>query len=273
MHLGETALVLDQGILEPQPVSDGDSDSDSDYEEVSVTRYKVQLSSGVTGWVSASSRIAEDMYDITRVVPKPTWTYHPREEVMERTDPRMMGEGSPSGGEKIAAFDLDGTLEVTKLGTPPYLATSTSEFRPYSDSVISKVRELHADGYRVVIFSNQGGVGGKLDGCKADVVRGRVDFLGGVWGVPFAALFATGRKGKKGEDETGEITYRKPGSGMWEMFLSKHNKGVKPDLKVSFYVGDAAGRMGDHGDCDREFARSVGVKFYTPEQFFGREGS
>ena len=40
------------------------------------------------------------------------------------------------------------------------------------------------------------------------------------------------------------------------------------DLKNSFYVGDAAGRDGDHNDTDRKFADNAGLTFFTPEQYF-----
>ena len=40
------------------------------------------------------------------------------------------------------------------------------------------------------------------------------------------------------------------------------------DKQASFYVGDAAGRKGDHASSDREWAQNVGIPFYTPEQFF-----
>ncbi|CAD6939488.1 unnamed protein product [Tilletia controversa] len=40
------------------------------------------------------------------------------------------------------------------------------------------------------------------------------------------------------------------------------------DADESFYVGDAAGRTGDHSDVDRKWASNVGVKFFTPEQYF-----
>ncbi|KAL9940530.1 hypothetical protein V8E36_000018 [Tilletia maclaganii] len=40
------------------------------------------------------------------------------------------------------------------------------------------------------------------------------------------------------------------------------------DAAQSFYVGDAAGRTGDHSDVDRKWASNVGIQFYTPEQYF-----
>lgn len=55
---------------------------------------------------------------------------------------------------------------------------------------------------------------------------------------------------------------KKPCRGMWEYFENYHNKGVKIDLKKSFYCGDAAGRKGppkDFSDSDLKFAHVVGV--------------
>jgi len=39
-------------------------------------------------------------------------------------------------------------------------------------------------------------------------------------------------------------------------------------MDTSFYVGDAAGRPGDHAGSDRKFASNVGLKFFTPEEYF-----
>ena len=44
--------------------------------------------------------------------------------------------------------------------------------------------------------------------------------------------------------------------------------GVAIDPARSFFVGDAAGRPGDHSDSDAVFARSVGVTFYDERRFF-----
>lgn len=43
------------------------------------------------------------------------------------------------------------------------------------------------------------------------------------------------------------------------------------DKSSSFYVGDAAGRRIDHSACDIDWAKNVGIHFYTPEQFFWEE--
>lgn len=59
---------------------------------------------------------------------------------------------------------------------------------------------------------------------------------------------------------------------MWELLENSANDGVQIDRSTSFYVGDAAGRYNgkpkDHSCADRLFAANLGLKFYTPEEFF-----
>lgn len=55
---------------------------------------------------------------------------------------------------------------------------------------------------------------------------------------------------------------------MWGAMLSDHDGGRGVDWEESFYVGDAAGREGDHSDCDKGFAEGVGIRFLTPEEYF-----
>jgi bifunctional polynucleotide phosphatase/kinase len=39
-------------------------------------------------------------------------------------------------------------------------------------------------------------------------------------------------------------------------------------MSRSFFVGDAAGRPGDHSDTDRKWAVNAGLPFFVPEQLF-----
>jgi bifunctional polynucleotide phosphatase/kinase len=48
--------------------------------------------------------------------------------------------------------------------------------------------------------------------------------------------------------------YRKPRTGMWKEFLDEYDLDVDDrllDVEESFFVGDAAGRPGDHSCVDR----------------------
>eukprot|EP00210_Caulerpa_lentillifera_P002574 g2469.t1 len=67
---------------------------------------------------------------------------------------------------------------------------------------------------------------------------------------------------------TSRDTFRKPETGMWDFFLNKHQE---VDKKLSFYVGDAAGRPKDFSDSDLKFAENIGLAFFTPEDYFTSE--
>lgn len=166
---------------------------------------------------------------------------------------------------KIAAFDLDETLERTKSGRKPYAATA-DDFKPLNEHVGRVLRALHESGYKICIFSNQGGVKSALEGSRATTVRIRLERLTETLDVPFQAFCATqiNKEGKVNDPHN----YRKGGDGMWRRMVRLHNGGVEPNLAECFYVGDAAGRAGDHSDFDSVFAKTVGIKFYTPEDIF-----
>ena len=179
------------------------------------------------------------------------------ESLLARVDP------ASAPNARVAAFDLDDTLQKTRSGKPGYMVTDLADFVYWSDAVRPKIRELHAQGVKIVVFSNQGGVKGALEGKRAAVVRARLDALAADLQVPLLAFCAT-QKGPE-KDPKG---FRKPLAGMWDHFASACNGGVAPNLTECYYVGDAAGRPGDHSDSDKAFAAAVGMRFYTPESFF-----
>ena len=121
---------------------------------------------------------------------------------------------------------------------------------------------LHENGYKIVIFSNQGMVKSAVDGKKAGQIRKRLEiFAKEIDGAKFDFYAATqsGEKDVKG--------YRKPNVGMWREMLSRR-EGASTTLTSTFYVGDAANRPQDHSDADVAFARNCEVEFFVPEQFF-----
>lgn len=170
------------------------------------------------------------------------------------------------GGSRVAAFDLDGTLVITKSGAE--FPRGPDDWKFFNKHVPAKLQELHAEGYQLVFFTNQGGIRSALLGKASENFRGRVL---GVLGhlatksgeAPPVQIFACSQK---------DTENRKPGPGMWRLFTEKCNGGAKVDLAASFFCGDMAGRPQDKGDpkdSDKLFAAAIGLPFKTPEELFG----
>eukprot|EP00698_Gefionella_okellyi_P019877 TRINITY_DN615_c0_g1_i2.p1 TRINITY_DN615_c0_g1~~TRINITY_DN615_c0_g1_i2.p1 ORF type:complete len:351 (+),score=72.21 TRINITY_DN615_c0_g1_i2:225-1277(+) len=157
---------------------------------------------------------------------------------------------------------MDSTLILTKSGK--VFPQSRSDWVPFAKSEASKLQELVSKGFKIVIFSNQKGISGGKQ--RAEDITGKINDLIATFGVPMQALLATS------DDE-----YRKPWLGMWTYFVKHLNGGQQPDLKESFYCGDAAGRLEgwqrpgtkkDFSCTDRKFASNIGITFCTPEALF-----
>ena len=119
-------------------------------------------------------------------------------------------------------------------------------------------QKYHAEGFKIVIFSNQGSIKSALTGRGAEKIKSVMEQVFAKIGVPVAAAFMATQK-----DD-----FRKPFLGMWQFMCDRLTDGVKPDLQQSFFVGDAAGRPGDHSDSDKEFASNVGLEFRLPNDVF-----
>lgn len=62
--------------------------------------------------------------------------------------------------------------------------------------------------------------------------------------------------------------YRKPSAAVWQTLVKEWHGGLHVDIGRCFFVGDAAGRVGDHSADDRGFAAAAGLQFYTQDEFF-----
>lgn len=120
------------------------------------------------------------------------------------------------------------------------------------------MQEWQEDGYKLAIFSNQNMIKSALGGKAATNFKAKVDSILKDAGVEAVVHAATQK------DEN-----RKPELGMWKHFVEECNGGTEVDLEKSFFVGDAAGRLVDIGDSDKEFAKAIGLPFKTPEEAFG----
>ncbi|KAK4048053.1 DNA kinase/phosphatase Pnk1 [Microbotryomycetes sp. JL221] len=156
------------------------------------------------------------------------------------------------GSVTIAAFDLDGTIIKTN-GNYPF-AKSAYDWRWLNSRIVTKIREQHQQGRLVVFVSNQNYTGKRLEWFKLKLVD-----IARQLQVPLRVCAATEKDG-----------FRKPEAGMWRLLLDKiyDESGASVDMQSSFFVGDAAGRAGDHSRADIGFAVNARLEFFTPEQFF-----
>ena len=161
----------------------------------------------------------------------------------------------------VAGFDIDGCVITTKSGKK--FPTGPNDWKFLLDCVSAKLKDLHTSGTKVVFFTNQAGIEKK----KVDVqeLQKKFEDIVNSLGIPVQVFVSTG-----------ENHYRKPSAEMWKYMESTCNGGIKVDREKSLFVGDAAGRkknwtpgMPKDFSCgDRMFAANVGVRFYTPEEFF-----
>ncbi|CAF3234546.1 unnamed protein product [Rotaria socialis] len=162
--------------------------------------------------------------------------------------------------EKIAAFDMDGTIILTKSGKVH--PTDENDWRIGFDTCFKKLKQLCVDNYKIVIFTNQRGL---MKATSTDHFRRKIQYIQQKLNVPLQVFIAI-HPGR----------YRKPCTGSWSLLESKYNDDIKIDKSKSFYVGDAAGRPDkwrakakkDHSSADRLFAMNLDLRFYTPEEYF-----
>ncbi|KAL6251359.1 DNA kinase/phosphatase Pnk1 [Rhinocladiella similis] len=176
---------------------------------------------------------------------------------------------------KIAAFDLDDTIIVPNTGSK--WARSATSWRWWDSSVPGRLKQLHDEGYFVVVMSNQGNISLKdnskslqRDTASLNNLKQQVGSIFRQLDFPISIYAATDQD-----------RYRKPRVGMWELMLEDYDLLAEGavDMANSFYIGDAAGRektdkrRKDHATSDRDLAANIGINFLTPEEFFRNEST
>jgi len=99
---------------------------------------------------------------------------------------RAVGSCSPK--DRVASFDLDHTLVNWRIAGWP---SRPEHYELWNESVIDKCRKLHDGGYKLVIFSNQGGIKSALSGKKAGTVKGIIDWIAKLIERPLYAVVST----------------------------------------------------------------------------------
>jgi len=167
----------------------------------------------------------------------------------------------PKPAAKVAAFDFDGCVARTSLqGSDP------NAWSMMFSHVPAVLQRLHADGFKIVIVSNESMDRLVKPDAIANAIKkktGRLHAFVRAVDVPTLVLCATAKD-----------SYRKPATGAWDWMAAHANGGVAIDRAASLFVGDAAGRAAtgdrpkDFSDSDRVFAANVGVPFHTETAFF-----
>jgi len=159
----------------------------------------------------------------------------------------------------FAIFDLDYTIIKTKSGKVFPIDYSDWEF--LYPSIPERLKELSKN-YIIMIMTNQMGISkGKVDKNKFII---KLEKIFEKLNIPI--IFCISDK---------DDNFRKPRIGIVDHLKKISNYGEDAIyLDGSFYVGDMAGRVesgklkADKYDSDRKFARNIGIKFYTPEEYF-----
>lgn len=189
---------------------------------------------------------------------------------------------------KIAAFDLDDTLVMTKSGFKFNRSSSDWQWwhpKEKEPKVVDKIKQLVGEEYTIVIFTNQGAVIAEKTSKSYWNFTNRVNFIeedlqNKVENLELLVFASTKRPSTKkskakanpalSSEEQHDKT-RKPNTGMWNQLIEylQIQGNYEIDMEKSFYVGDAAGRPGDFLDSDKKFAENIGLKkFVEPEEMF-----
>ncbi|GAB0493637.1 hypothetical protein MMPV_004922 [Pyropia vietnamensis] len=173
----------------------------------------------------------------------------------------------PPGGWKLAGFDLDHTLIAPSSAKARFFGPTETTWVPALPSVLPGLAATAAAGYLIVVLTNQGGL--NKQPRLLSTLRGRVESFAAALepAVPLVVYIAPGYN-----------RLRKPAVGLWEAAVAGFVSAAPPpgvsfndavNKAASVYVGDAAGRPRDFADTDRKLALNVGIRFFTPEAFFG----
>jgi bifunctional polynucleotide phosphatase/kinase len=146
-----------------------------------------------------------------------------------------------NGGIKVIFADLDHTL-ITPKGKYVFPKT-IDDWKWKNDAIVPKLKAMYADGYEIVIVSNQKKMSGEEVKTKATMIYD--DLL-----LPF--VFISGHS---------DLYYRKPQLGLWEVLLKYILLDANNvDYTSSVFIGDSV--------ADLYFARNTGIPFMHTDMFF-----
>ena len=165
---------------------------------------------------------------------------------------------------KIAGFDLDSTLILTKSGK-----TFQQDFNDWKFIIDIKLlkqyfTKLKNDNYHIVIFTNQSGI--SKNNLYNEFYNKIYDILSHLTKFNISVCVSYNHD-----------YYRKPLTGLFDTYISflsiYLNRKINIDYDNSFYCGDACGRLfndktKDFSNSDRYFSHNINLKFISPDDYF-----
>jgi DNA 3'-phosphatase len=152
---------------------------------------------------------------------------------------------------KVLFLDMDHNLIQPKDGKRfPDDPTDWEFILPTKE----KVLELHEQGYKVVVVSNQGGIAFGEEAHEG--LKLKFEAIKAAMGIPMVFFYCASRS------KTDPM--RKPNPGMAKKAAQLYDI----DWENSIMVGDASGLPGRFSDSDKMFAVNAGIgTFYDTEEF------
>jgi bifunctional polynucleotide phosphatase/kinase len=186
--------------------------------------------------------------------------------VQENVIVRRVTDDKPR--DKVAAFDLDGTLTVWRIAGWP---SRLEHYELWSSTVPAKLRALYDEGFKLVLFTNQGAIQSAHAGKKATLNKYVINWIAHLVDRPVHAVLSTRSL------KTYPNSFHKPTGKMWPVAIQILNKRQPFSVKDSFFVGDSADLNDSQGGVDLRFAQAVSkehgagsaLSFYSPTEYFG----
>jgi len=156
--------------------------------------------------------------------------------------------------DKLACFDIDGTIIQTKSGKTFPINKSDWIFL-FKNKTIDKLKEYVNNNYCIIFISNQAGL---HTTAQTDDWMYKMNTIVESLNCPLIILASIVKD-----------RFRKPMPSMFNFIIELMQKQhVVIDMNKSFYCGDASGRPHDHSDTDYKFALNCELTFYVPEEIF-----
>lgn len=157
---------------------------------------------------------------------------------------------------KVALFDVDGTLVVSKSGRR-WAADATDWI--FLGDIPDLFRRYHENGHIIALVSNQSEW--KLSDTPRAKFQSILDALTAANGWAPWCLVATAKAKEK------DTVYRKPGRGLYDLLLANLSLPTPP--RELMMCGDACGSTDPYppygwSDSDRKFAEAIGATFRRP---------